>query len=636
MKRAAAVALTAFFLASPAGARDPQRVDYTIDVNLDTGSHELTGHERIELVNQSSKPLGELWWHLYLNAFANDRTTFFRGSTGGRGSETREHWGYTELKSVRLVIGDEEPVELWPAQFDKAASSEDRTDVRIALPSPIVPGARATLLVDFHAQLPEVVERTGYGGSFHMVAQWFPKLAKLNGDGSFAHFPLHHYSEFYANFGRYDVTMRVPESFAIVATGERADERVEDGRRVIRHVQADVHDFAFAAWDKFRFLERTVSGRRIVVAYPPGFDAVATRELETAAVALDEFSTWYSPYPYKVLSVVHPPSGVEEAGGMEYPTLITTGGGWLTPKGLRSIELVTVHELGHQWFYGLLASNEFESPFLDEGFNSFAEARWMNDHAGDASVLGFGPLRVADEFLQAASSADSVSHRPVATRADRFASGSDYGALVYGRTSAILTTLRRVYDADKFDAAMRTYGGRFAFEHPVPADIEGVFRETLGRDAAQVFHSAIFDQGWVDLELVRLACDTKHEAHGYVGDGSDRKESKGDELKPLVKVSLVRAERRGTLAIPSEVEVTFGDGRKERFPWASDALAFEREFEAATCVRQATVDPDRKVLVDARRSNDTRATEAGKAPFFSSIARVLLTAVETLFAWVSA
>ncbi len=89
MKRAAAVALTAFFLASPAGARDPQRIDYTIDVNLDTGSHELTGHERIELVNQSSKPLGELWWHLYLNAFANDRTTFFRGSTGGRVGDAR-------------------------------------------------------------------------------------------------------------------------------------------------------------------------------------------------------------------------------------------------------------------------------------------------------------------------------------------------------------------------------------------------------------------------------------------------------------------------------------------------------------------------------------------------------------------
>ena len=110
MKHRLAASLAALSLASTASARDPQRVDYTIDVNLDTGSHELTGHERIELTNRSNKALEELWWHLYLNAFANDQTTFFRGSTGGRGSEKREHWGYTDLKSVRIAIGDEAPV----------------------------------------------------------------------------------------------------------------------------------------------------------------------------------------------------------------------------------------------------------------------------------------------------------------------------------------------------------------------------------------------------------------------------------------------------------------------------------------------------------------------------------------------
>jgi hypothetical protein len=636
MKRRLAPSCAAVLLASTASARDPQRVDYTIDVNLDTGSHELTGHERIELTNGSSKPLDELWWHLYLNAFSNDQTTFFRGSTGGRGSEKHEHWGYTDLKSVRIAIGDEAPVELWPAQFDKEKSSADRTDVRIALPKALAPGAHATLLVDFHAQLPEVVERTGYGGSFHMVGQWFPKLAKLNADGSFAHFPFHHFSEFYADFGRYDVTMRVPESFAVVATGERVDERVDDGRRVIRHVQSDVHDFAFAAWDKFRFLERTVSGRRIVVAYPPGFDAVAARELETASVALDEFSTWYSPYPYKVLSVVHPPSGVEEAGGMEYPTLITTGGAWWTPPGFRDIELVTVHELGHQWFYGLFASNEFQSPFLDEGFNTFAESRWMSSHLGEGSVLSFGPLRVADELMEAVGSADAVPHRPVGARSDEFASGSDYGALVYGRTGTVLTTLRRVYGADKFDAAMHAYGERFTLEHPTPADIAGVFREKIGEEAAAFFERSIFAKGWVDFELVRFGCESKHDVDGYLGEGSERRTSEGEEQKPVVKVSTVRAERRGDLVLPTEVELTFGDGHRERFPWASDSFVFERVVEGATCLRQATIDPDRKVLVDARRANDTRAIESGKAPFFSGVARMMLTAFEALFAWVSA
>ena len=637
MRKARSAAVVAFLVGLPAAAaRDHQRVDYTIDVNLDTGSHELTGRERVEFTNASTKALDELWWHLYLNAFANDRTTFFRGGVGGRGSELPDHWGYTDLKSMKLVLEGSEPVELWPTHFDRERSSEDRTDVRIALPRSIAPGERATLLIEFHARLPEVVERTGYGGSFHMIAQWFPKLAKLEPTGAFAHFPFHHYSEFYADYGRYDVTVRVPESFAVVATGEREDDRVEDGRRVVRHVQNDVHDFAFAAWDKFRFLERTVSGRRILVAYPPGFDAVARRELEVASVALDEFSNAYVRYPYRVLSVVHPPAGVEEAGGMEYPTLITTGGAWWTPPVFRDVELVTVHELGHQWFYGLFGSNEFASPFLDEGFNTYAEGRWMHDHYGHAAVLELGPLSLSDERMYGGTSIGAVTHRAVSSRADEFLSGGDYGNLVYGRTGAILTTLRRAFGTDRFDTAMRAYGERFALDHPTPTDIERVFREVIGEEAAAFFHSAIFERGWVDFEVVRFACESKHEASGFVGEGAERKESKGEAVAPVVKRTVLRAERRGTLAPPNEIDVTFGDGHSERFPWPSDTAAFERSFEGPTCLRRVTLDPDRKILVDARRDNDTRVTEEGRAPFFSRSARVVMAALEAFFAWVGA
>jgi hypothetical protein len=321
---------------------------------------------------------------------------------------------------------------------------------------------------------------------------------------------------------------------------------------------------------------------------------------------------------------------------MEYPTLITTGGAWWTPPGMRDVELVTVHELGHQWFYGLFGSNEFASPFLDEGFNTYAEGRWMHDHYGHAAVVQLGPTTLSDERMHSGSSAGAVSHRAVAARADEFLSGGDYGNLVYGRTGAVLTTLRRAFGLERFDAAMRTYGERFVLEHPTPADIEGVFREVIGDDAANFFHRAIFERGWVDFEVVRLACESKHEANGFLGEGSERKESKGEELKPVVKSTFVRAERRGTLTPPNEVEITFGDGHSERFPWSPEVEAFERTFEGATCVRRVTIDPERKVLVDARRDNDTRVTEEGRASFFSRTARVVMAALEAFFGWVGA
>ena len=140
----------------------------------------------------------------------------------------------------------------------------------------------------------------------------------------------------------------------------------------------------------------------------------------------------------------------------------------------------------------------------------------------------------------------------------------------------------------------------------------------------------------MDFEVVRLACESKHAPSGFLGEGSERTESKGDELKPLVKSSFLRAERRGTLAVPNEVEVTFGDGHVERIPWPADRDAFEQTFEADACVKRVTLDPDRRVLVDARRDNDTRVTEAGRAPFFSRTARVVIAALEAFFAWVGA
>ena len=108
----------------------------------------------------------------------------------------------------------------------------------------------------------------------------------------------------------------------------------------------------------------------------------------------------YGRYPYPTLTVVHPPEGAANAGGMEYPTLITTGGPWFAPySGVHGIQAVTVHELGHQWFYGLVATNEHDYPFLDEGLNSFAEYDALKARYGEGSLVSFFGLNVASESL---------------------------------------------------------------------------------------------------------------------------------------------------------------------------------------------------------------------------------------------
>jgi len=333
-------------------------VDYELRASLDPQRHTLHGEGTIRWTNKSSVAVRELWVHLYLNAFKNQRSTFLTEPIGGfRGSEPVNDWGAidVQLLVLRSESGSED---LWSHVELRRADSEDETDARVPLPRDVAPNETITLDVAWDDKIPTVVERTGYLGSFHMLGQWFPKIARLEPDGRWAHFAFHHLAEFYADFGTYDVTLDVPEAFLIGATGPAIDTRVVGGRRIERHVQTDVHDFAWTAWDQWQTQSETIDGVRVTILYPPNYRVDAQRELRSMRFSLPHFNARYGRYPYEVLTLVHPPDRAREAGGMEYPTLITTGGPWYGPPGIFQIEAVTVHEYGHQYFYGLLASNE--------------------------------------------------------------------------------------------------------------------------------------------------------------------------------------------------------------------------------------------------------------------------------------
>ena len=359
-------------------AEHPERVvDYTLRAKLDPTAHSVHGEGTITWRNVSSANVSELWLHLYLNAFKNQSSVFMRAPVGGfRGTTVPKEWGTIDVRSLTWVDKGERR-ELWKNVELRRKDDEDETDAHVPLPRAVAPGEIVALEVVWDDKLPAVVERTGFDGSFHMVAQWFPKIAKLEADGTFAHFPFHHLGEFYADFGTYDVTLDVPESFLLGAPGPATEVKIEGGRRIERHVQDDIHDFAWTAWDKFASRKETIDGVACTILYPPNYDDLAERELATMRFALPHFGARYGKYPYGVLTLVHPPASAPEAGGMEYPTLITTGNASYTPSGVYLPELVTIHEFGHQYFYGLLASHETHWPFLDEGLNSYAEAESM-------------------------------------------------------------------------------------------------------------------------------------------------------------------------------------------------------------------------------------------------------------------
>ncbi|MCC6217455.1 MAG: M1 family metallopeptidase [Polyangiaceae bacterium] len=586
---------------------------YDLAVRLDPVVHDLRGAGTIRWTNASDLPAGEIFVQLYLNAFKNDRTLFQRSPFArGRSGRHAAEWGWIDV--TRLVAPALGGADLWRgADLHPGGDLEDETLVRVPLPRPVAPGEAITLEFEWTARLPRVVERTGHAGSFHLVAQWFPKLARREPDGRWSGAPFHPHAEFHADFGDYDVALDVPAQFRVGATGSPVDERVEGGRRLARYSARDVHDFAWAAWDSFVERAESIDGVAVRVLHPPGHHANAERTLAALRHALPWLSHRFGRYPYPALTVVHPPAAAADAGGMEYPTLVTTGGPWWLPAGARWVEAVTVHELAHQWFQGLVATDERRWPFLDEGLTTWVEQRALGDRFGEASLLELGGLAVSDTAARRVFAIRHGLTDPIALPASGFVDFASLGGLAYARTATVLETLARVYGERELFRALGRYARRHRFEHPDPRHLVAAVRESAGDAAAEALEAALFDRGWVDYQLARL--DVAPEvAPGGTFDGAEGRvvRERGQPTNRWVGRVVVR--RLGTLRLPVEIELRTADGGRERRAWDGATTSTVLEWTGSSPLVSAHVDPDHRVLLDQDLVNNLRRAGPASTP----------------------
>lgn len=575
----------------------PRVVDYELEAVLDPDAHTVAGTGTVRWTNASSVAVDHLFVHLYMNAFANDATVFRRERVSGFRGNVALDTGNVEV--TRFFV-KELGRDVWPEAPHTPGDPNDATDIRVPLGRAVEPGETITIELAFKTKLPSVALRAGYAGSFHMVAQWFPKIAKLEPDGSFAHFPYERLSEFYADFGSYRVTVDTPEAFVVGATGVEVASVAAGGRIRRTFEQIAVHDFAFAAWNHFREKTAEAEGVKIRCLYPPTLDAAADVEIAAAARGLAFFGRVFGAYPYETLTIVHPPADAAEAGGMEYPTLITTGGPfWAAHVPVLYLEHLTLHELAHQWFYGLVATNENAFPFLDEGLTTYATGEGLRDAFG-YTVTPLVPLEI--EAIDRATRIHLSQAAPLSSRASGFATGGDYGGLVYARTATILRTIDRVWDG----AARRALGAfarEHRYRHPGPADLERAIREAGGDAAGALFHQAVHERGWVDFEPAFLTSTPRDEG-GFI--------------------SRVTVRRRGTIVVPVEVEVFDDRGKRATAVW--DGRGDFARLEVSTEGRAVSVlvDPANRVLIDEDRTNDAlKISPHGFAPRATTLAALL-------------
>ncbi len=640
----------------PARGRVPAEArvtDYVIDARLDAETHTVTGTARITWRNKTHRTVDKLPLHLYMNAFRAEDTTWMREARGQhRGQEQTQKgaWGYIDISAVKLLgtppiaALDRPEVKTEEPQTLSWAEDADPTTMQVDLQRPIAPGESVVVEIDFVTQLPQVFARTGYSDDFHMVGQWYPKLGVLDPNRGWQNHVFTLNSEFFADFGDYEVTLDVPEAMIVGATGIRvAEESADEGRKRLRYTASMVHDFAWAADPDFVEVRSAWNGVRIRQLMRPEDAAEAAAHEEALAATMESMETRFGPYPWSTVTVIHPPPKAGGAQGMEYPTLFTTSpiidsAAWWRIIGLEEQVtgvFTTIHEFGHQYFQGLLASDEFREPWLDEGMNTTSNSLALADWRGeDAWIVRVGSQRLRQSDLTYLGLRMRSDLDPVRSPADSYlAITKSYGTTVYRKTAATMLTLRNLAGADEFDRALRLYADTWRFRHPSGDDLLGLLTRELGPsvrlesegDAAPVelrvddfLRQAMETTESVDFTLLevrnrRMIGDEgwHRDENGLLVGGEERPEDQEPKKRSVRELDdedvegVVVVQRTGGMRMPIELRVDFQDGGSQRLWWDGEDPYHVFAWPGRR-VRRAQLDPDGLNLLEKIRLDNLR------------------------------
>jgi hypothetical protein len=670
---------------------------YRIEASLDVERKRITGQQRLVWLNDSNDEIRELQFHLYLNAFKNVHTTFMtesrdqrRGFGQGINAFDFKRWGYIDVTSIRTAQGEDLTGRMKFIQPDDGNPS-DQTVLSVPLSTPVPPQGLIDLSMDFVSQLPQVFARTGFRRDFFLVVQWFPKIGvyeeageRGRPTGGWNCHQFHAASEFYADYGVYEVSLTVPSNYVVGATGGVARSQKDNGNGTTTYnfYQEDVHDFAWTASPHHIRVERPFVARehvserelaemmrvlrlpreqvelkdvKVILLIQPEHKDQIDRHFRAAFNAIKYFGLWYGRYPYDTLTVVDPPRGADAAGGMEYPTFITAGTDWWSPQRVHNPEGVTIHEFGHQYWYGLVANNEFEEAWLDEGINSYSTSRVLETAYPPAYLYEqfFGIPLAGRRWLEITlpyvpfANVDAVPlgtyfqhipHHEWQRRWTRYLANARFDVMQrwawkylyadsyrtnsYDKPMLLLHTLENYLGRDLMARVLRTYHQRYRFRHPTTQDFINTVNEVTRLDLRGYFEQVLYGSGVVDYAVTELRSEPVVEREGVYDQNGQRVILAKSDQPPQTYESVVVIRRRGEVTFPVKIEVVFENGRRQSEHWDGaygwHKLRYVRpERVVSATVFSGTLDPsgpNHPLLLDVNFTNNSRTLTPNHLP----------------------
>ncbi len=512
-----------------------QQTDYAINVSLNDIEHTLDCFEKIKYTNNSPDTLFFIWFHLWPNAYKNDQTAFSEqllqnGRTDFYFSD-KEQRGYINRLDFRINGTQAKTID-HPLYIDV---------VKVLLPQPLPPGNEIEITTPFHEKLPFNFSRGGHVNQSYQITQWYPKPAVYDQKG-WHEMPYLDQGEFYSEFGNFDVRITVPENYVVAATGDLQNEeekkwlinksKIKEQEtsfkaqeiqttkkkkyflktkkeieklnpvakieiinptttqtKTLIYKQNNVHDFAWFADKNFIVNHDTLqlsSGKIINVYsfYLPAENNYWENSIQFIKYAIRFRSSLIGEYPYQTISAVEAKMGFD--GGMEYPTITS-----ISPvKNEKELDLTIEHEVGHNWFYGILASNERRYPWMDEGINTYYDKRYeeIKYKAQDArnkeqeknNWLKNKQPDDKDKMLINVLTKEKIDQQ-ISTSAEDF-NEINYNLIAYSKTGLWMKQLENLLGTKLFDSCMQQYFIQYKFKHPYPENFKSVIEQTSNKN----------------------------------------------------------------------------------------------------------------------------------------------------------
>ncbi len=653
---------------------------YETWVRLDDAAKMLYGKEDIVWSNKTQDDISDMLFHLYWNAFKNEASAFFEEAAGEgffrRADLPAEgEWGWIDVTDIRLADGPDLRPTMEYVTLDRPLHPRDQTVMRVRFPEAVKPGQDVRVHIEFRSKIPRTVARSGYYKSSYFIGQWFPKPGVYEeGKGWNAH-AYHENSEFFSDFADFTVHITVPQAFMVGASGKEVDVQLDMAAKTATHTfrQSMIHDFAWTADPRYIKIERDfvaadeVTAReyqetasllglvteevklpnvKMLLFIEPEHKNQIERHFRALRAAIKYYGLWYGPYPYETVTMIDPPFRTA-SGGMEYPTLFTAGTKVLATRDVLSPEGVIIHEFGHGYWYGIVANNEFEEAWLDEGINTCSTGRVLAKAYGPGAFdFGIGgiPLstvfkmpKVLDYETDRAAAINTVEYDPVVTDSWRFYNSGSYGANVYMRASTCLNTLGRFVGEKTMARIMRTYATRYWFKHPTTSDFIAVAGEVSGKDLSWFFDQFFF--GTLNFDYGIASCVSverpKHlrgvfDVKGKMEEVTQAQirsmeagEPKGKRKPEYMTTVTLRRYGEAKLGGDARIQlvVEFEDGTRETRYWDGQDRWVRMEFIKPAKAVRAEVDPERIWLVDSNFANNSFVAEPARRNLMRFVAR---------------